>query len=396
MGYLSNVKKLYIISFFHSLIPAYVIERLFWDQRGMTVQMIIYVEIIYALTVTFLEIPSGILSDKFGRKRMILAFYALATIELTILLFAHSFWHFATAVFLAGVGKALASGSRNALLYDSLLSGGKQGDFEKHWGRMSAIGFTGSMIAALSGGVLANFFNFEFNYILSVLSKCFALICALSLIDVPILKKPEKEMSGVVQYTKKAWSVFKSQPIVLIYCLTGAVLGACLIYLDEFWQLILDGIGVPIIFFGIVGAAISIIGIPGKVLAYKLKGRFKYKHILTCIICVCIVCYASIFFFNSLLSLVPMMVVFLVMGIVDPLIMGYLHHRTESHIRATVESFSSLGLRFVSAGIGLLFGYISTTHSIFAGFLGLSAVCLLYFVLYSIFGKSYFRKDEIT
>ena len=382
MGYLSNVKKLYIISFFHSLIPAYVIERLFWEQRGMSVQMIIYVEIIYAITVTFLEIPSGILSDKSGRKRMLLSYYALAAIELTILLFAHSFWQFAAAVFLAGVGRALASGSRNALLYDSLLSEGKQGDFEKHLGRISVIGFTGSMIAALSGGVLANFFNFELNYILSVGSKCIALVCALSLIEVPISKKPEKEKAGLIQHTIKAWDVFKSQPVIFIYCLTGAVLGACLIYLDEFWQLILDGIGVPIMFFGVVGAAISIIGMPGKVIAYKLKGRFKYKNILVCIICFCIIGYASIFIFQGLFSLIPMMLVFLVMGIVDPLIIGYLHHRTESHVRATVESFSSLGLRVVSAGIGLLFGYISTNYSIFAGFLGLSVVCFVYFVLY--------------
>jgi MFS family permease len=392
MGYLGNVKKLYIISFFHSLIPAYVIERLFWQQRGMNVQMVIYTGLIYALTVTLLEIPSGILSDKFGRKRMLFIYYALAATELSLLLFAHNFLQFAIAVFLAGIGKALSSGSENALLYDSLLSESKQGDFEKHLGRMSALGFTASIIAALNGGVLANFLNLEFNYILSVCSKCIAFAFALSLIEVPILKKPEKEISGVIQYTKTAWHVFKSQPLVLVYCLTGAVLGACLIYLDEFWQLVLDDIGIPVIFFGVVGALVSIIGIPGNLLAYKLKERFKYNHILTCIICFSIVGYASIFLIGNLFSLVPMLLLFLVMGTVDPLIMGYLHHRTESHIRATVESFLSLGLRIISAGVGLLFGYISTRYSIFAGFLGLSVVCFVYLSLLGVL--KYRRKYE--
>ena len=76
---------------FHSLIPAYVIERLFWQQRGMGVQMVIYTEIIYALTVTVYEIPSGILADKFGRKRLLSTYNALAAIELLLLLFAHNF-----------------------------------------------------------------------------------------------------------------------------------------------------------------------------------------------------------------------------------------------------------------------------------------------------------------
>ena len=33
MNYLQNVWKLYAIRFFYNLIPAYVIERLFWEQR---------------------------------------------------------------------------------------------------------------------------------------------------------------------------------------------------------------------------------------------------------------------------------------------------------------------------------------------------------------------------
>ena len=134
MGCFSNVKKLYWISFFRSLIPAYVIERLFWQQRGMNLQMVVYVEIIYAITVTLFEIPSGILADKFGRKKMLTLYGALAATELSLLLFAYSFRQFALAIFLAGIGKALSSGSENALLYDTLLIENQHKGFEKHLG----------------------------------------------------------------------------------------------------------------------------------------------------------------------------------------------------------------------------------------------------------------------
>jgi MFS family permease len=392
MGYLSNVKKQYWISFFHSLIPAYVIERLFWQQRGMNVQMVVYVEIIYALTVTVLEVPSGILADKFGRKRLLSAYNALAATELLLLLFAHSFWQFAIAIFLAGIGKALSSGSENALLYDSLLNESKEGDFEKHLGRLSAVDFAGSMIAALSGGVLANFFILEFNYVLSVASMCISFIITLLLKEPPMLTRPENEISGAMQYTKQALGIFKAQPLVFVYCLTGAILGACMIYLDEFWQIILENIGIPAIFFGAVSALSLILRIPGNLFAHKLKEKFKYMHILTCIIVISVVGYAAIFFTRNLVCLVPMMLLFVVAGIVDPLVVGYLHHHTESHIRATVESFSSLGLRIVSVGVGLLFGYISSAYSIFAGFMVLSAVCFGYLILFRIIGRGWFQK----
>ena len=37
----------------------------------MTIQMVIYTEIIYAVTVVLLEIPTGIIADKWGRKKMV-------------------------------------------------------------------------------------------------------------------------------------------------------------------------------------------------------------------------------------------------------------------------------------------------------------------------------------
>jgi len=384
MGYLSNVKKQYWISFFNALIPAYVIERLFWQERGLGVQAVVYCEIIYALTVTVLEIPSGMMADIFGRKKLLSVCKVIDVLEFVLLLFAHGFFQFAFIVFLSGVGKALSSGSANALLYDSLLNAGRQDDFEKHAGRISAIDFFGSLIAALSGSILASFFNYEFNYVLSALSMCAAFIFTLSLKEPPMITKPESELSGAAQYVKEAVRVFKSQPLVLIYCLSGAFLGACVIYLDEFWQLILESIGVPVVFFGVVGALEMSLRIPGNLLAYKLKEKVSYKSILGSFILVNAIGYIAIFFTRNLLCLIPIILISLLSGIIDPLISGYLHHRTESRIRATVESFSSLGLRTISIVIGLLFGIISSAYSLFTGFLMLGIICLLYLLLFKV------------
>lgn len=382
MGYLSNIKKQYWISFFHSLVPAYVIERLFWQERGMNVQMVVYAEIIYALTVTLGEVPSGILADRFGRKRLLIINGLLSVFELVIILFAHNFWYFAIAVFLAGVGKAFSSGSENALLYDSLLAEGKQESFERILGRISAVDFTGSVIAALSGGILANFFNFELNYIISITSMFIGSIITMSLKEPPMSTTPENGISGVIQYIKQASSVFKLNPLVLLYSLSGALLGACIIYLDEFWQVILGNIGIPVLFFGVVSASGLALRIPGNLIAYKLKGKHDYSYILICVISVSIVGYTAIFFLKNVYCLIPMMFLFFATSLVDPLVTAYLHHHSDSHVRATVESLSSMGLRILSIGVGLLFGYISTAISIFAGFLILGAICFIYLIVF--------------
>ncbi len=378
MGYLDNIRKQYWISFFRSLIPAYVIERLFWQQRGMDVRMVVYAEIIFALTVTVIEVPSGILADKFGRKRMLCADGILSAAEFIILLFANNFLYFAAAVFLTGIGKAFSSGSENALLYDSLSTEGKQEDFEKHLGRLSAIDFTGSIIAAVSGGVLANYFSFEFNYILSVVSMCIAFIITLSLKEPVMHTKPEYKTAGAIQYIKQALKIFRDSRLVLIYCLTGAVIGSCIIYLDEFWQTLMESIKVPLVFFGLISAVSLTVRIPGNLLAYRLIKKFRYENIFTFIIGLCSVCFASIFITRNILCLVPVTVLFALSGITDPIVMGYLHSRSDSRIRATAESFSSLGLRIISVSVGLLFGYVSTEYSVFTGYLTLGIICAAY------------------
>lgn len=382
MGYLSNIKKQYLISLFQSLIPAYVIERLFWQQRGMNVQMVVYCEIIYAVTIVLFEIPSGILADKFGRKRLLVINSALAAVEFIILLFANSFRIFGIAVSLSGIGKAFSSGSQNALLYDSLLVEKKENSFEKFLGRLYAVDFTGSMIAALSGSILANMFGFEFNYIVSFFSMFFAFIITLSLREPPIITKQERELTEIKQYAKQALLIFKKKPLVFIYGLTGAVLGACLIYLDEFWQLIIDNVGISVAFFGIIGAVEMSFKIPGNLLAYRLKEKLSYKIILIGILIFNVTGYIAIYYTRNVFCLIPMIAISLVAGIVEPLITGYLHHNTESYIRATVESFSSLGLRLISILIGLIFGYISTSFSLFAAFAYLGVICLLYLLFF--------------
>jgi len=383
MGYLSNIKKQYLINLFQSLIPAYIIERLFWQERGMNVQMVVYCEIIYAVTVVVFEIPSGILADKFGRKRLLIINGALSAAEFVVLLFADSFWMFGLAVFMSGIGKAFSSGSQNALLYDSLLLEGEESRFEKLIGRLYAVDFVGSMIAAISGGVLANLFGFEFNYIVSFFSMSGVFVITLFLKEPQMITKPEGDLTGVTQYAKQAMTVFREKRLVLIYCLSGAVVGACLIYLDEFWQLILDEIGIPIVFFGAVGAMVLLFRIPGNLLAYKLKERFGSKSIITVIILLNAVGYFSIFFIRNFLCVVPITVVSLTAGVLEPLVMGYLHRNTESQVRATAESFSSLGMRLISVIIGLAFGYISTHFSIFSGFVLLGTICCGYFLFFT-------------
>lgn len=397
MKYYTNVYLLYGIAFFHNLIPAYVIERLFWQERGMNVLMVVFCEIIYAGTIVLAEIPTGILADKMGRKLMMLIGALLSFLEIVILLFAHDFWAFGLAVFLAGIATSCTSGSANALLYDTLLIEKSEKSFEKVLGRINSLDLIAAILAALSGSVLAIVFNFEFNYIISAGSMLIALVLSLLLVE-PSKDISEKNINNEINqeinsYLKEAILFFKERPKLLSIIIHAMAIAACITYLDEFWQLYLDEIEVPILFFGLFSAGIILARIPGNLLASYFVSKFKTEVILLVVLVITTIGFFLLVAFPGPFGIVMIMLIFLASGVVDPVVTGYLHHHCNSQIRATVDSFQSLFERSISLTIGICFGFISTKLSLLAGFFLLGVVCFLF--LFSFLCLAYKEKKAV-
>ncbi|QOR35306.1 MFS transporter [Clostridium sp. 'deep sea'] len=383
MNYLNNIQKLGIRVFFHNLIFAYVIERLFWQQRGMTVLMVVYTEIIYAVTIIFLEIPTGILADKFSRKKMIVFASFLTLCEFIIIIYANNFWHFALVVFIAGISTSMVSGSETALLYDTLKKANQENKFETVLGQIKAADFSAALIAALAGGFLANKFNYEFNYYLSIVSVMISFMASLTLVDVKVTSNNDKPIP-LKQYITSSLQVFKNNPNITIIVVSGMFLVATLTYLDEFWQVYLNNLNIPIYSFGIFGALFLMGRIPGSLAVAKLLKKYSYKQLLSFNLLLSIVGFILMAVIKTPLSLIALILVFLGSGLTEPLVTGYLHHRIDSKMRATIDSFLSLGLRIATIIIGLVFGYIASKFSIFSGFAILGFLCLCYYIYFVI------------
>lgn len=391
MNYMNNVWILYAVSFFRNLIPAYVIERLFFQQRGMTIQMVVYTEIIYALTVVLLEIPTGIIADKWGRKRMLLLNAFLSCCEFVILIFATSFWHFAVTAFLAGIGRSAASGSGNALLYDSLLQSGDAKNFEMYLGRLNAFDLSAAILAALSGSLLAGRFGFELNYWLSFASVLISLVMTLLLAE-PEMKTTTDETILACDYLRNSIRFFIRNPKVCLVLFSGMVTGAAINFIDEFWQLYLNRLGIPVAFFGLFSAGCILLRLPGSLLAYKLKTRYSYRALISVVIFIISAGLVYISFIKSVTSLVVILLICIAAGIIDPLAAGYLHHRIDSSMRATIDSFQSLGLKAVIIVTGLGFGFFSAWFDVFGGYGFIALICSIYFLCYMVLAK---KADQI-
>jgi MFS family permease len=381
MGDMQNIWKLYAIRFFYNLIPAYVIERLFWEERGMTIQMVVYTEIIFAITVVAAEVPTGIIADKWGRKHMIVLASILGCCEFLILVFATEFWHFALVVFLAAIGSSASSGAENALLYDSLSSEGKEKYFEKYLGRLNALDIVAIIIAALCGSLLASRFGYEFNYWISLAAMVMSLFVTFMLVEPAKQSDADNDQPIPIQaYITASMRFFRLNPGVSLVVLSGMVTGAAIGFFDEFWQIYLERLGIPVIYFGLFSGATFLFRLPGNVFAYRLKSRFSYRVLLLGITAGIAGGFIYISFFTDFSSLAAMFLICLFAGMIEPLADGYLHHRIDSSMRATMGSFQSLGENAVMMLTGLGFGYFSSQFDIFGGYGFIAVLCSLFFV----------------
>ena len=112
---------------------------------------------IFDVATTVLEVPSGWLSDRWGRRRTLVVAALAGVATATMQAAGGPFWWFALAQGLLAVQVAFASGTDSSILYESLLATGREDEIERHELRGWRAGFAALALSALAGGALARF-----------------------------------------------------------------------------------------------------------------------------------------------------------------------------------------------------------------------------------------------
>lgn len=374
-----NINKLYLYHFFYSFMFIYVIERLFGLERGLSIQQMVYLEILFAFFTLILEIPTGKLSDKYGYKLSIIIGSLFGFADMIVFINAYSFQAFCLSIIFASICVSLLSGSMNSLLYESLKIGGDEDKFEAVLGKQNLYATTAAIIASLTGGYIGDKYGLSINYYLSAVSFFICIIISLSLTE-PKTHLSIEESSENFKL-KDIINFFNENTEVKILVFYNIIFGSLIVYIEEYYQIYLNEINVPVSLFGII--LVFILSMEGlsRLSAYKIKEYINLKLLFSISITLSSMLLIMTSYFKNYYSIGFIIVIFFLYGITEPLILGKLHHNIKSD-RATIESFMSFGLRGLSVIIGLIFGYVSTNYSIFSGFLLLGVIMLAYSILY--------------
>ncbi|WP_428264241.1 MFS transporter [Haliangium sp.] len=128
----------------------------FMRQRGLGFDEIALLHALYSVVVILVEIPTGALADRIGRRQSMMV-GALAMVASCLVAYnAHGLAAFALAEILAAMSMALCSGADSAYLYDLLKRHQRGDEYPRREGAASAWHLAGSGLAFAAGGALGS------------------------------------------------------------------------------------------------------------------------------------------------------------------------------------------------------------------------------------------------
>ena len=378
-----NIKNYYKFDFFSGLFFIAPVLVLFWQDNGLNLTEVMLLQSIFAILVILLEIPTGVVADKWGKRNSIVLASLLLLFYPVIQYFGSNFLHFAFGQLVYAMGVALMSGADSALLYDSLKQTKKEKTFSKVWGNTKSLLYLAGGIAAVVGGFVAHY-SLRANWILVFLAWIITFIVSLQFIEPKASKKAKQD------YLKHTFDSFKetfsNKPLLFLFLFAALF---TMVHRIAFWffQPYMQESGISITVFGVVWASFTIFAILGSQSAFKLERKLGYKRSLGFIILLMV---GSLFLMSQFIVAAGIMLIFVtqyVRGFVQPVLEGYTHKLLNSEKRATLLSIQYSGGPLGFAIIAPIFGYIADKFSLSTSLLILSIFFGVAFMILMLWAK---------
>jgi hypothetical protein len=356
------------------------IEKLFMTQIGFTARSVAVMAAAYAAVVPLLEIPSGILADRWSRNR-ILVCGTVALIASTLLggLSTNVPTYIAAAMIL-GVYFALSSGTVDSVVYDVLLEETGTSDGYETWiGRIHMVESGAFVASALVGGVLAGWTSLRITYFATLPFVALAIIAFLRF-DEPRLHRADERVS-LRSHVALTYRTLVRESGIREIVLLGALVGLLSQAVFEFGPLWLIALTAPAALFGPYWAAIvSTLGIGGY-LAGKLN--LDHRAVVGVLAVASPVAAIVVTGARSLAAVIVAQVILALLLTVIGIRAGkLLHDGVPSNVRAGVSSGVGTFSWLLFLPFSLVFGWYARAHGVpAAGWFWVGAAALVALLL---------------
>jgi MFS family permease len=351
------------------------VEKLFMTQIGFTPRSVAIMAAAYAAVVPLLEVPSGILADRWSRNRIMVC-ASIALIASTLLggLSANVPTYIAAAMIL-GVYFALNSGTIDSIVYDVVLEETGSSDQYETWiGRIRMVESGAFVASALAGGVLAGWSSVRLTYFGSLPFVAVA-IAAFLRFDEPRLHRAAEPVA-LRSHVALTYRTMIREPGVRQVMLLAALVGLLSQAVFEFGPLWLVALAAPAALFGPYWAAlVSTLGVGGYLTS---KLNLDHRAALSLLALSAPAAALTLTQTHSVAAVIAAQTVLaLLLAIISIRAGKLLHDGVPSNLRAGVSSGVGTLSWMLFLPFSLLFGWFAHIHGVQRAGWFLTAAALL-------------------
>lgn len=328
--------------------------------RGYNLVDIGIAETVFHITSHIFEIPSGVLADVFGRKKMLIVSSIMRMIGNIIMILSDNLFTVCLSIAFHALSYNFSSGTGDALAYDSLKAANAESRFERFESDQLVIYRLCSGISTLCAG-FALFIGHRLAYGTDLITGVIQIAVLMSLSE---MYAPAPEQSGSIAARlaiclKESFTFMKSAKRAMKLMIVNSLIGAADTLLLFFLQAKLPERGIPHRLLGAALLFMEIGGIIGSKLITKLP-KLSYR---------CVFCISSVMVLAGIVAEhSPMYAVMALGGFIAAVADDALQVRTNvllqdmfpSEQRATLTSLESFTFSVIMIVLSPLAGFAFT------------------------------------
>ena len=359
---MTTVKKLKAIEFFDGLHFATIITNLFAIFHGVPLYHAVLAQSVYSAVALLMEVPTGLIADKFGRKTSIVLGYILGALGLVVLAMSPTVMGLYLTQLLRATGSALISGASEAILFEASKDEGL--DYKKQSSIVLSNGVAGLCFAGIVSGIIySQYDHHSFLPLLyaSVATQLVAVFLAISLKDNESVTK-----KSILKKELKTWemlanliTLMRGNKTIFAFTMVGLLTVCNEYFLYGTYGPYFEKIGVSNFW---VGAAFSL----GLLVNFLLQRNvYKIERYLTFEKALVIIKLGTILGYFGLAALTQNTLVVIIListigvfNIERPIVSDIVNQEIDNNIRATVLSGMSLMSRLSKMGLTLVMGAV--------------------------------------
>ncbi|QGQ98920.1 MFS transporter [Paenibacillus psychroresistens] len=363
-----NIPLFYMYMSLNSFILDRGIWMLFLAFKGFTLAEIALIESAYHCVIFLLEIPTGYIADRYGRRTSLFLAQLAGIGSASFLLWGDQGYTIIIGFMLGALVGTLQSGATSAMIYETLLELGKEATYKKQNSILLAVGLVAMSLSGMTGGVLSDI-NWGWVYGGKIMLHLLTLGIVLLLFE-PALHKDSSAAGKRTAFSlghqiKEIYQYMRMDRTFISYSFYGAVLFSMAWSLTFYSQIIFQSIGLNNSTIGFLNGLETWIGAGFAAVAFigeQFIGKRGSMLVSGLGFTLCLLAFSISG--NSVVLISAFFLMSMFISYIEPLLEAYLNELLPSNIRATMLSVFGM---MISSGMMITFttiGFLADAASL--------------------------------